>query len=222
MISVVRPARREETLVRDPLGEFHVWWDDITTKDIVSFKRLLARARRESTVQKYLERHPIVLIQHFSGGHGRWVIPQKRLGSEHITDFLVGSSSSIGHEWLAVELESPSAPLFTKQGDPSKTLNHAIRQISDWRGWLKSNKDYASRDRDQDGLGLTDIDSDVPGLILIGRRRNLDDHTRSLRRELGTRLAIQIHTYDWLLDTAGNRVTDLWHPRQSRSKRRGS
>lgn len=74
----------------------------------------------------------MLLAQIVGGGHGRWVIPRQRLGAEHVTDFLVGEKSSIGFEWLAVELESPKARMSRKSGDPTQTLNHAVRQITDW------------------------------------------------------------------------------------------
>jgi hypothetical protein len=35
-------------------------------------------------MQSYLSAHPELLIQHLGGGHGRWVIPQKRLGAEYL------------------------------------------------------------------------------------------------------------------------------------------
>ncbi|MFC1805789.1 Shedu anti-phage system protein SduA domain-containing protein [Planctomycetota bacterium] len=151
-------------------------------------------------MQRYFEDHPEFLVQVLGGGHGRWVIPQKRLGSEHVTDFLLGERHSFGYEWLAVELESPKRRMFNRSGDPSATLTHAIRQIHDWRGWLKRNQPYASRPREESGLGLPDIDCNVTGLVLIGRRDDVDPSTNELRRQMVTDLRIQIHSYDYVLD----------------------
>ena len=88
--------------------------------------------------------------------------------------------------------------MFTKKGNPTKALTHAIRQIQDWRAWLKRNYDYASRERNKRGLGLVDIDSNIPGLILIGRRNSIDPSTHELRRQMVQDLNIKIHTYDTL------------------------
>lgn len=206
-IKFKRPESREQVLAEDPLGEFHVWWNDVRQQDVDELEKKLSTAKNEHDMQRYLEKHPLMLIQHMGGGHGRWVIPQKRLGSEFVTDFVIAEKSSIGFEWVAVELESPKAGLFTKMGDPSTTLSHAIRQISDWRVWLQKNQNYAARARNENGLGLTDIDSRLPGLIIIGREEGLDSTTRELRRQLGGDLKIKIHTYDWLVRMGRERVS---------------
>ena len=153
----------------------------------------------ERELQAFCESHPNLLIEHLGGGHGRWVVPQKRLGSEFVTDFVIGERHSFGFQWQAVELESPLVPLFTKKGDPSADLTHAIRQITDWRTWIIRNQDYASRRREAQCLGLIDIDSSVRGLILLGRERDLDPTTNDRRRQLVQDLQIDIHTYDWVV-----------------------
>jgi len=158
--------------------------------------------------------------RYLGGGHGRWVIPTKRLGSEYITDFVIGERSSLGFEWQAVELESPAAPLFTKAGDPTKQLTHAIRQIQDWRVWLQRNQNYAARSKAEGGLGLTDIVADVPGLILIGRRAAVDPETQERRRQMSNDLQIDIHTYDFLLDSVDGRARVMKKVRASRARSR--
>lgn len=90
--------------------------------------------------------------------------------------------------------------MFTKTGDPSRQLTHAIRQIQDWRAWVASNQAYASRTRRDNGLGLQDISPNLPGLILIGRRQATDPGTNTLRRQMMADLRIEIRTFDSLLD----------------------
>lgn len=198
---------REETLARDPLREFFVWWKDIKPADVRALAASLAQSSAsERALQVLLEHRPLLLVQQLGGGHGRWVIPQQRLGVQYVTDFLVGEKHSGGYEWTAVELESPSAPIFTKRGDPSARLAHAVRQIQDWRAWLKRNQAYAANDRTQNGLGLRDIDPALPGLVLIGRESTTDSRTNELRRQMASDLRIQIHTYDWLLRNARGRA----------------
>ena len=152
----------------------------------------------------------MLLAHHLGGGHGRWVIPQQSLGGAHVTDFIIGDEHSDGRDWVAVELESPLVRLYSKNGDPSKHLNHAIRQIHDWRAWLKLNQNMASRSRNEGGLGLIDIGPEVPALILIGRRDKLDHETKLRRRQIKTDSNIAVHTYDYLLDI-GERFADFWH-----------
>ena len=148
------------------------------------------------------------MIQHLGGGHGRWVIPKLRLGAEHETDFVIGEKSSAGYEWIAVELESPHSSVFTKAGDFTAELNHAITQITDWRVWLRDNLSYAEKPRTSNGLGLLDVNPELPGLIIMGRR-NEDRDRPDKRRYLKSRMGIEVHSYDWLIDQARGRVEAL-------------
>ena len=203
----------EEIIAGDPLGEFFVWWDNISFEDISKLEECLKRAINENDIQRFLQENPIFLIQHLGGGHGRWVIPKQRLGAEHVTDFIIGERSSIGFEWQAVELESPNVHIFNKKGDPSRYLNHAIRQIQDWRAWLQRNQNYAARPKVESGLGLTDIVSTLPGLVLLGRRNNIDPLTNERRRQMVTDLNINIHSYDFLVECAKGRLESLLRSR---------
>ena len=159
----------------------------------------LQTATTERAVQSVIEEHPVLLARALGGGHGRWVIPQRRLGAEHVTDFIIGEKSSLGYEWTLVELEGPSQRMFRQNGDPSQALSHAIRQIMDWRSWLTVNLDYARSSRASNGLGLDDIGPNSPGLILLGRR-GPEAVTKDRRRQYGRELNIRIHSIDWLFN----------------------
>ncbi len=190
---------RQQIIREDPLGEFLVWWLDLSRNHFRKFKKCLSVATMEEELQEFLSANPMLLAVQLGGGHGRWVIPKKRLGSEYVPDFMIGERSSIGFEWHAVELESPRVKMFTKAGNPTKELTHAIRQIEDWKRWLQLNQNYASRARTESGLGLTDITADLPGLILIGRRADIDETSNGRRLQMANDLRIKIHSCDWLL-----------------------
>jgi len=196
--------------------EFFVTWDSIEQRDVSAFEQQLTQASSERDMQAYLEAHPTMLIQQLGGGAGRYVIPHQRLGAEHVPDFLIGERDSDGFHWTAVELEDPTSEPYTKKGGPAQSLNHAIRQIQDWRAWLTANRDYATRPMAEQGLGLVDIDGQVPGLILIGRREMKERATKGLRRQMRKDLDIEIHTYDFLLDAARGRVKAIEEDRQLR------
>ena len=147
-----------------------VIWDRISPGESAALRELLSRNPKEPEMQKFLEANKKFLVQAMGGGHGRYQFPQKKLGSEYVTDFLIAEMSSIGIEWHAVEIESPRVKTHRKDGLPASALNHAIGQIKDWRNWLRDNLDYARRPKSQNGLGLIGIDERVPGVILIGRR----------------------------------------------------
>ncbi len=210
----------EQELAADPLRDYHVLWDEVDECDVRRLRRKLQRARVESDMQSYLAVHPELLIQHLGGGHGRWVIPQKRLGAQYVPDFVIGERHSGGRFWTAVELEGPQRPMLNKAGDPSRYLWHAIRQIVDWRVWLEHNRDYAARDPSDDGLGLEDISPALPGLIIIGRRQDLPVRRKAFRRGLEPQLNVQIHSFDWLLQQLDGRVKSLaaWRERQEQAR----
>jgi hypothetical protein len=177
-----------------------------TPYEIAAFDSALNDARDERDMQRLLEYQPRLLIQQIGAGRDAWVIPKKRLGSEHETDSVIAQKASGGLVWYAVELERPQAKMFIKNGDPSATLNHALRQINDWQDWLSQNRDYAAKPRAQSGLGLIDIDPELEGLIIIGRDSDIDESTTARRRRLTRDHRIEIETYDWLLAQARERL----------------
>jgi hypothetical protein len=99
----------KEQRAADPLRDFFVLWDEVDARDVQRLRETLARAKVEADMQSLLAEHPEMLIQHLGGGHGRWVLPQKRLGAEHVPDFMIGDRYSGGRDWVAVELEGPTA-----------------------------------------------------------------------------------------------------------------
>lgn len=184
--------------------------DELTPGEVAAFKTALEAARDEGDMQRCLETYPRILIQHLTVGRRSWVIPKKRLGSEHETDFLIAQKASDGFVWYAVELERPQAKMFNKNGDPSALLNHAIRQISDWRDWLSENLDYATKPHHRSGLNLTDIHPELEGIIIIGRDAEVDRRATAPRRRRLERVhRVKIETYDWLLSQAIQSLTGL-------------
>jgi hypothetical protein len=188
------------------LDDYWVPWSTTSPVDIARFRDELEGATGEAEMQAFLEAHPEFLCQHLPAARGYWVIPTKRLGSEHITDFLVGEDTPHQPTWYAVELERPQASLFTGRGDPSAALTHAMRQIDDWRNWLSRNRDYASRAPELAGLGLGDVDPELEGLVIIGRGSMLDAAVEDRRRRLARANRMRIETYDWLIPQAENRA----------------
>ncbi len=137
-----------------PHADSFARWDHVLQSEVEEYLDLLKHAKSERPMQAFFYLHRHFLVEHLRGGHGRWAISQLRLGSQHVTDFMIGASHSLGADWIAVELESPRASIFTKAGNPTATLTHAIRQITDWRAWLTSNLSYATRPVAEGGLGL--------------------------------------------------------------------
>lgn len=189
-------------LARTHLKDYEASYFGITKQDIDELVSIIENSDKEEDVQQFLQSHPTLLTHYLGGGHGRYCIPKRSLGGMFIPDFLLADLSSIGLSWYAVELKNPKAIMFSKSGDPSHSLNHATRQIRDWRDWLKNNLDEARRLQQDKGYSLIGIEPELECLILIGRRRDLDENLRDARRRMNGEIHGEIHTYDWLIEQA--------------------
>ena len=71
-----------------------------------------------------------------------------RLANDYIPDFMiVGSARSMDgwSTWPAVtfvEIERADQKLFTKKGDPTSFLTHALTQIQNWKQWMSENRSF--------------------------------------------------------------------------------
>lgn len=184
-----------------PLDSYAVdWFVPFSTDVYPEFAALLEVEVKEEPYQQFLTRNPRLLILPMSGGHGRWVLPKQKFGDEFVSDFIIGEKHSGGYYWTLVELERPNMDAFTKAGQQTAELSHAINQIQSWRSFLTANQNYATRPISEHGLGLPDITNQVKGLIILGRRHRLQEKDRALRRQIEHDLRIEIHSFDWLLD----------------------
>jgi ppGpp synthetase/RelA/SpoT-type nucleotidyltranferase len=122
------------------------------------------------------------------------------LGTEFRIDFLVQRPDG---SYLLVEIENPQAALFTKSGDFSAALNHALRQVEDWQEWIEAN--------------LPTVERYFPGIrapeawVVIGRARGLADaeKRRLVRRNINMRGRVALRTYDDVLRDAGAYIRSI-------------
>ena len=124
----------------------------------------------------------------------------------YIPDFLIADLNSLGLNWYAIELKNPKVRMFNKDGDPSQYLNKAIRQIRNYRDWLKNNLDNARKLKQDKGHGLIGIEPELKCLILIGRRKDLDELLTDSRKRINREIDGEIHTYDWLIEQANDEL----------------
>lgn len=156
----------------------------------------LERARDERPLQRLFAEHPNLLTSLVGGGHGRWCRPKPSLAGQFEPDFLLGDRSSVGYEWFAVELESPSARALTKSGLMTRQMNTALRQVRQWRAWAAKNVNWL------ESQGYLDIDGDFAGyFIMIGRRESWSKEMRTIYRELSAD-NIWVMSYDRVLEMA--------------------
>ncbi|MFJ5639847.1 Shedu anti-phage system protein SduA domain-containing protein [Streptomyces sp. NPDC093223] len=178
---------------------------DVDEATIAAFESELEAATDERPLQHFFEDHPGILAGEL-GAHCRWVLPQVSLGGRYVPDFLDARLDSGGMHWTLIELESPTAQLFTRDGQPRRELRKGLSQVQDWRDWLTANRDLARRSRADKGLGLLGIDHLASGIVIIGRRSHRSVADQERLKSLIFRERVLIRSYDWILERARSRV----------------
>lgn len=179
---------------RQPWPERYVEQREPSAINVADYGRTLEAARDEKPMQEYLAAVPAFLRSLVPASSDFWCFDRPSLGGELIPDFLLCYRNSRGFNWVYVELESPRRPALIKSGRPSAKLHEACAQISDWRDWLRENISYA-RDR----LKLRQIDAEAMGIIIIGRRSDIDPRHALKYRSLSSN-GLSVMSYDRLLD----------------------
>lgn len=168
------------------------------------FKTLLdSDPDREQVLQSFLQKNPILLCPTYVR---MW--PKISFGAT-VTDFVFRESNK---EYLLVELERSTLPLFRQDGHATADLTHAQGQILDWKRYLEDNLATVQRE-----LGLAGITPNPNGLVVIGRSRTL---TAKDRRKLQTMSnespKLRVMTYDDVYDHAKavfeNLLGPIWDP----------
>jgi len=118
--------------------------------------------------------------------------PQKMLGNKYKVDFVVQESDD---SYTAIEIESPSFPLFTKALDPSYRLTHAEEQARNYCNYIDMNRDTVEREEGLAGIFRP------RGLVVIGRRRSLSpEATKKLVARNADAGRYTVMVYDDLID----------------------
>jgi len=160
----------------------------LLTQDLIDeFRTLIDTPRPEAEYQRFLEKHPV-----FLDPLAAEILPRARLGVELVTDFVLRRHD---YRYLAVEIEKPQDPIFTKKDDFTKEFTHAMGQVIDFQGWVASNIAYAQKH--------FPLIENPAGLLIIGCRGSLDDKQRAkLRRWSANSRTIEVLTFDDLAERA--------------------
>ncbi|MGH7807495.1 MAG: Shedu anti-phage system protein SduA domain-containing protein, partial [Thermodesulfobacteriota bacterium] len=98
--------------------------------------------------------------------------------------------------------------LFLKGGGPSRILNHARDQITDWKRYLEDNLPTVQRE-----LGLTGISTNPRSLLVIGRSPSLSpENRRKLLTLENENPKLKIMTYDDVYENTKAVVENLMGP----------
>ncbi|MFC1948102.1 Shedu anti-phage system protein SduA domain-containing protein [Chloroflexota bacterium] len=196
---VVRIKKLEKYMVRPH--------QKLSLEETRKLNEIISSSQDERPLQKFLEDNPFVLTSKIHPAHHLQIcIPTPNLGGLYKPDYLIAGLDSAGFWWYGVELENPHYRMFNKNGEQTKELSHAIRQIEDWREWLRNNISYA-----QNTLGFIQIDADLPCYIIIGTRNQeiVDSETLQNRQRAVMKRdknSLLLHHYEWLSDDKLNLV----------------
>lgn len=108
-----------------------------------SLESVIDTSTKEEDVQVCIESCPDVFgfLSTFA-----LVLPKFRLADKFVPDFVILGiqpwSQAHTPTVTMVELELPSMPFFTKSGNPSSHLTHALRQLQDWKAWVRDHRSY--------------------------------------------------------------------------------
>lgn len=161
----------------------------INKKVIENYQKIIQNpTSSEEDCQKYLFEHP-VLIDPLA----KEIIPKQRLGSDYITDFVI---KKYNDEYVLVEIEKPSTPIFTKSNDFTSKFSHALGQVIDFQEWVETNISYANTQ-------MPSISS-PSGILILGMMSTLTElQKKKLRRfNINNQGKVRVMTFDEVLQNS--------------------
>lgn len=206
------PLRNDDDLAR-PRGSS---WAEYSSWLVNEWSGVLNSATLETTIQRYLERHPCLLPggapEDGPGHHGAWydaVISQPELVSSRqrrVPDFMWLRRDTAANRPVCLEIEQAGKDWYTLGGHPTAELTQAIDQIDDWRAWFAAgtnaqqfNEAYVPAEFRHRGL--------LPRFILVfgrdaefrvGQSRHDDPEWLRSKRDALARPDLQLMTFDML------------------------
>jgi hypothetical protein len=210
--------------------------EDREPTDPEEVRRFLDTCSGERDVAKYLRGYPDLLSWMFcwTGGHSRFLFCEFPLGSRYKVDVLALLSYSGAWEAHFVELEPVDDRVFTQGGLQSDRLRTAVRQIDDWRHYMKNHPAEVRQDlvrwaRERDLLGhfpadplsnmsgnrLGDMETVVQERfhVVIGRSSRMDPDTLRRFGQFGDGISRPaLVSYDRFIQVVANRQASLRRP----------
>jgi hypothetical protein len=174
---------------------------EIISGEIDAFQSLLDLNFPEENIHGFLATHSYFFNSILRMYGVSPLYSKVRLGSTYEVDFAWFDTGSYGPEWRLAEIEAPGFKMFTKSGEPSARLTHALQQIRDWHTWIHQNLDFARK-------LMPSIEYPM-AYLFVGRRSELTDVTRNRLRRIAyeNRMSVEIHTLDWFLSAARSTLT---------------
>jgi len=185
------PSPQTEALVRQ-LSKKRI------EEDLRQYLKLLDSKVREGKIHEFLASHSYFFNGILDLYSHSPLYSKIKLGHDYEVDFAWLNHDSFGAEWRLVEIEGARSMLFTKSGNPSAILTHAIQQIRDWLGWIHDHAEYVRKLMPK---------IDYPWCYLfLGRRCEITPTNQKKLKRLryDYSMQVEIHTLDWFARAAAN------------------
>lgn len=145
---------------------------------------------------------PASIFEEYNFGHHEaYIYPEKELGSEYRTDYMLVGRNSIGYHIVLVEFEDVNSPLvLKKRNDYAESVRKGITQLSDWKRWIDINRDYFLKSFNIDKLYNNVASWSYNYCLVVGRRKNETELYNELRSQSIHENHINIISYDRLAD----------------------
>lgn len=173
------------------------------TRDEISIDKLQRRFLKlinrpnvaEEEIHQFLVQYPVFVPALWP--YENTIFSKLNLGNQYTVDFAHARTNTHGATWHLIEIEKPQDLLFTKAGNPTAKLSHAMRQLQDWYSWFVEERDFVLRRFPHQSF-MREAGLWKPELWLImGRRASVADSDRRLLQRLNEGHII-IKTFDWL------------------------
>jgi hypothetical protein len=146
-------------------------------------------------------------INYDFGHHKAYAFKEFQLPPNYIADYLLIGKNSGGHEFVFVELESPSGQIVNADGTIGPVMRKGIKQIETWDTWLEGNfshlqlmfeKHQGINPLPEEFLKLDK--SRIHYVVIAGRRKDFKANTYRYKRKLLKAQNILLLHYDNLVD----------------------
>lgn len=160
----------------------------LSRRVIMDFENIIMKDLYEEEYQIYLKKHPAIIDP-----LAKEIIAKKKLGSDYITDFIIRKYDD---EYILVEIEKPTTPIFTKSNDFTSQFTHALGQVLDFQEWIEANISYSQKQ-------LPGIVS-PKGLLILGLKKNLNEkQINKLKRfNINNKGRLKVITFDELVESS--------------------
>jgi hypothetical protein len=160
----------------------------------------------ENDIQRFLEENteliptPFLLNHHL---HFNSIISKFKISDGLISDFAFLTKSSDFWNLVLVELEDPKKRIFTSNNEQinfHSDFNHAMDQITEWKGYIEQNSEEIRRRIDPIRVPLNDRPIRFKYVLIYGRNSEKEnDHRRTRMFAQKTNDDVRVMTFDSLI-----------------------